>query len=127
MPWLWGYAASSASSVLFGVLSFLIFRRTGRHRDGNNRIIQGKITVCILQSISFYTLAICLLGQWALKIPLSQTIHEGFGDERAAWLLLGTAIDVLIRLYGLMDPDEPSTPGSLNPASHDNLARETRR
>jgi hypothetical protein len=78
---------------------------TGRHRDSSKKIASGKITLCILQSIAFYTLAICLIGHWYLKIPVSETIHDGFGDERAAWLLLGVTIDVMVRLYGLMDPD----------------------
>jgi hypothetical protein len=102
---VWGYIASSLASIIFGIVSFLVLRSSGHHRDGDNKIASGKITVCILQSISLYTLLVCLAGQWVFKIPVSQTIHDGFGDERAAWLLLGVSVDVAMRLYGLVDPD----------------------
>ena len=101
----WGIIASSLASIAFGIFSFFVLRAAGRHRDVNNKVASGRITVCILQSIVLYTLVVCLVGQWVLKIPVSETIHSGFGDERAAWLLLGSAIDVAVRLYSLMDPD----------------------
>jgi hypothetical protein len=102
---IWGVFASSLASIIFGIFSFFVLRSTGNHRDGQRKIASGKITVCVLQSIALYTLFMCLLGQWVFKIPVSETIHSGFGDERAAWLLLGTAIDVTMRLYQLMDPE----------------------
>jgi hypothetical protein len=105
MSWLWWYAASSAASVIFGVLAFFVLQGTGYHRDINDKVAGSKIALCILQSIAFYTVAVCILGQWLVHIPVSETIHKGFGDERAAWLLLGVAIDVGVRLYSLFDPE----------------------
>jgi hypothetical protein len=102
---VWGIFASSLASIIFGILSFFLLRHTGNHRDEQQKIASGRITVCILQSIAFYTLTMCLLGQWVFKIPVSETIRDGFGDERAAWLMLGTAIDVAMRLYQLMDEE----------------------
>jgi hypothetical protein len=105
MPFFWTIFANSAASVAFGVLGFILLKYSGSHRDNQNRLASIKISACVLQSIAAYTLAICIFGHWFLKIPISMTIREGFGDERAAWLLLGVLIDVLVRLYGLFDPD----------------------
>jgi hypothetical protein len=102
---IWNVFANSLASIAFGFTCFLWLRWLGNHRDKNRKIAQGRVTAWILQSIFLYTLVICLTGQWILGIPLSETIKSGFGDERAAWLLFGTSIDLAVRLYSLMDPE----------------------
>jgi hypothetical protein len=105
LPWGWGYIASSLTSILAGLLVLCLLWRRGRHRDRDNAVAGGKISLSVLQGSAFYTLLVCIFGHWALNIPVSSSIHLGFGDERAAWLFLGTAIDVGVRLYGLFDPE----------------------
>lgn len=77
----------------------------GRHRDQDKAIAGGKVSLSVLQGAAFYTLTICVAGNWLLHVPISESVHAGFGDERVTWLLLGTAIDVGVRVYGLFDPD----------------------
>jgi hypothetical protein len=105
MPLVWEYIASSLASILAGLVMLLVLVRRGRHRDQDKAIAGGKISLSVLQGSALYTLIVCLFGHWVLHIPVSTSIHLGFGDERAAWLFLGTAIDVGVRIYGLFDPD----------------------
>lgn len=105
MPLGWDYIASSVASILAGLIVLFFLVRKGRHRDQDKSIAGGKISLSVLQGSAFYTLVVCIFGHWVLHIPVSTSIHQGFGDERAAWLFLGTAIDVGVRIYGLFDPD----------------------
>ena len=61
--------------------------------------------MAVLGSAALYTFLVTFIGHWFLHQPVSQTIREGFGDERFGWLLLGVSIDLIGRLYSLFDPD----------------------
>lgn len=93
-----GPSSIVAGFAMYGILHWL----TGFHRDADDRIVGTRITACILLSITLYSIIVCLTGQWALSIPVSTSIRDGFKDERASWLLFGLMLDVAVRLYMLV-------------------------
>lgn len=48
-----------------------------------------------------YTMLICIVGQFFMGIPISETVSAGFGSERMGWLLIFLFSDVLGRIFGL--------------------------
>lgn len=48
-----------------------------------------------------YTMLVCVVGQFFMKIPISETLASGFGNERMGWLLVFLLSDVLGRILGL--------------------------
>ena len=103
MPHFWKLFANGATSIAFGLLLYLLMHRSGNHRDRNAKIVPSRITSCILLGITLYSIMVCLFGHWVLGIPISKSIHDGFGDERTSWLMFGLMLDVAIRLYVLFD------------------------
>ena len=97
--------ASSLASILAGLSCYAFLAYKGLHRDGDRKASHAKLAVAVIQGASLYTLLVCIVGHWILKIPVSQTISAGFGDERFSWLLLGMTTDMTARVMNLFIPD----------------------
>lgn len=50
---------------------------------------------------SCYTMIVLVVGEFFMGLPVSATIHSGFGDSRVAWVLVYLVIDLGIRIAGL--------------------------
>jgi hypothetical protein len=98
----WGVVASPALSVAAGVLGLLLLVGARKHRE-NGRVSRRKISASVMLAVTFYTMLVLIFGHWGMKIPLSETVHNNFGDERVAWLLVFLIGDVFGRYYELFD------------------------
>src|SRR5438128_641926 len=94
---VWDWAATPGSAAAFGIAGLILLCAMRCHREPDNRISRRKISASLLLSAAFYTIAVGLIGQWAMKIPLSSVIKDNFGDERVAWVLLFLFADVFAR------------------------------
>ena len=82
------FLANAGWSVLAGVITLgcLIWR--GKHRDSQGKLIQARVPLSVANGAALYTLIICMIGNWAWGMPISDIIRDGFGDQRMAWLML---------------------------------------
>jgi hypothetical protein len=99
------FFASSLAAITFGLLCAFALIISRRHRDNQGNIVSQRITAVTLLSISTYVLFVLLIGFWVFGVPISVIVARGFGDERIAWLLLGTLVDTAIRLYAFFEPE----------------------
>jgi hypothetical protein len=74
----------------------------GRHRVGG-RVSRQRLAGSIMLPATLYSMIVGVVGQFALKIPISTTINSGFGDERIAWLLVFMTADVAFRIWNLFE------------------------
>jgi hypothetical protein len=110
MAIFWSWSANPAASLSMGILVFIVALFQGRHRGDDGKIEPTRVISAALQPPVLYTLLISVLGHFYLKIPISTTFSQGFGDERIAWLVLGLSLDIAIRLLSLFDMRPVKTP-----------------
>lgn len=102
---IWGWVACSQASIIFALVCLGSLWYHGKHRDKNGKTALAKIAFAGIQGATFYTIVVTVLLHWFVKIPITTTLSEGFGQERFAWLFYGMFIDLLSRLFVMYDPD----------------------
>lgn len=99
LPGAWGIVASSAATVIVGVAAVWWLRRCGFHRDASGTLQRPRIASVFVAAATTYTFATLTASELVFKGPaISVLIHEGFGDQRIAWLLVAVVIDSICRL-----------------------------
>ena len=103
-PAVWAWIASPGASLIVGAacLVALMFRGYFRQVDENG--VRQRVTNALMLPVILYTLTVGIIGQFFLKIPLSTTIAEGFGNDRISWLLIVYLMDVFGRVYAMFHP-----------------------
>ena len=81
------------------VLALLLWKRA--HRDKNGKVSRQRLAGAVVLPATLYAMVVCIVGHFFLRIPVSSTISNGFGDERIAWLLVALSADVAWRIWGL--------------------------
>ena len=62
--------------------------------------MRRRLASIVILSASTYTFVVLVLSQLVVKGPqVSVLVHNGFGDQRVAWLLLGVALDGIFRVW----------------------------
>lgn len=102
---IWPYVASVAASLLFGAFCLFALIRAKKHRNGKGQVVGTKISLAFIQGAALYTMVIGVIGQFAAKIPLSQTIDAAVGNERMCWIFIAISCDLTARMYQMYDPD----------------------
>lgn len=95
---LWSWLATPGASLLVGVTTLLLL--LGRLRSRGKTISHLQVGSSVILGAAFYTVLVAIGGQFFLKIPVATTV-EHFGSERMAWVLVGFATDVFLRLHSL--------------------------
>ena len=96
----WSLLATPAASLIFSALAVVLLVRCGYHRDKDGAITRRRLASVVLLSAASYSFAICVLSQLVMSGPSVGTlIEDGFGSERAAWLLMGVTLDQALRLW----------------------------
>jgi hypothetical protein len=101
MPKLWVFIASPGASLLAGILCLLVLFLKNRSRDERSKVWRADVGSVVLLAASLYTMLIVILGDFFAIAKVSETIRDGFGDGRVAWLILGLALDTGARLAAL--------------------------
>ena len=85
---VWAYIATAEASVIFAFAVIALFVFYGRHRDSHGKIRGNQLTAVLMLSAMAYTAAILCVCQLFTPYSLSQTVSEGFRDDRVVWLML---------------------------------------
>ena len=62
---------------------------------------RANIASTVLLAASLYTMIVLVVGEFFVGARVSETIKNGFGDGRVAWLLVALALDTGSRLAAL--------------------------
>lgn len=95
---LWSWLATPGASLLAGTL--ILFVLLARLQATGRTISHLQVGGAVILGAAFYTVLIAVCGQFFLKIPVATTVDH-FGSERVAWVLVGFATDVFLRLHAL--------------------------
>jgi hypothetical protein len=95
---MWVLIASPGASLLAGILCLAVLILKNRTREESLKISRSDVGSAVLLAASFYTMLIVVVGDFFAISKVSETIRDGFGDGRAAWLILGLALDTGARL-----------------------------
>jgi hypothetical protein len=109
--WLWlNVVASPAAALLAGAFTLWLFIFTGRHREPDGKLAPTRLYTGILLGLAVYAIVVACTGQLIWHKSIARTIERGFGEDRVSWVLVGVAIDMLLRLWQQFDP--PPAPAS---------------
>ncbi len=100
MTSLWGWVASPGAALTAGVCTIILLTLNGYHRNDDNSLANTKIVKVFLLSTlayTFLTLAISEILIEANTLPV--LISDGFGNGRVAYLLVGVALDQMLRVW----------------------------
>jgi hypothetical protein len=63
------------------------------------RMTRARLSTSLTFGINGYTSLVVLIGQFFFKIPASQTIELGFGNERFGWIMLTFLTEASLQLW----------------------------
>lgn len=104
---LWGWIATPGASLLVGAICLIVLVFRGYLRDIDENGVRQRVTNALMLPVILYTIGVAVCGQFFLRIPLSTTISEGFGNDRIGWLLVVYMMDVLGRVYAMFQQPKP--------------------
>jgi hypothetical protein len=100
--------ATPGASLCVGCLCLALLCWKGRHRGVDGTISRANIASAVMLGASLYTMIVLIIGEFYVGRRVSEMIQHGFGDGRAAWLLVALALDTAPRVWSLFDPPAPS-------------------
>lgn len=100
LPGGWSVAATPAASVIVAFAVVILLIRHGFHRTRGGGLERRRLASIVVLSASTYTFLVLVLSQLVIHgPPISLLIHDGFGEARVGWLLLGVALDGVFRVW----------------------------
>ena len=98
---IWFWIASPGASLIAGLACLLLLWLKNRRATGEARMSRANIASTVLLAASLYTMIVLVVGEFFVGARVSETIKNGFGDGRVAWLLVALALDTGSRLAAL--------------------------
>lgn len=102
---VWAWSANPAAPLVAALISIFLLCLLRRHRDEHGKISSTKIVATMLLAATAYILLVTVVSNFVFHISISETITDGFGNDRVAWLFFGLLADTLARLYALFDTE----------------------
>lgn len=91
--------ASVQASIAVALLSVAVLVWKGFHRTGDGLINARRIGLVVTKSFAIYSFSVCVIFHFFFKIPVSEVIGEGFGNDRFAWIFFGLIMEQSLYLW----------------------------
>ncbi len=95
------YFASSATSLLIGLVCAGLLILKGGHLNEKNHFDSGRLVTAANLGAATYTSLILFAGHFFVGVKVSRIVAEGFGDERIAWICVALFFDFMSRLRNI--------------------------